>query len=172
MNSYQLVSEAIKKDIKLSEFDASLYDKYATKEDKKYVRFYPKLTKTHFNHTIVMENKNVGLICLEKVSKIPIRGIPQLRLKGDGGFIHVLIFEKYRGLGILKEAFKLIQRKYQVKVLWAIIKKNNFASIKAHKKLGFKEFSEQKMDKWINDEEINGFGWKKPLKNIVMGKMI
>jgi len=171
MNGYQIVSESLEKNgITLSDFDGSLYDKYATSEDKRYVHFYPKLKTTHFNHTIRMNGIPVGLITLEKVSKKPIRGIPQLRLKGSGGFIHVLIFKKYRGKGILRVSIDLLAMKYGIDVLWAIIEKNNIASIKAHKKLGFEEFKQSQIDKWLGDDYINGFDWKKPLSKVILYK--
>lgn len=161
----QYLEEALKNNsnVSLAPFDPTLYDKYATKEDEKFVHFYPKLKTTHFNHTILIGKEKAGLICFEKISSKPIRGIPQLQIKGNGGFIHVLIFEKFRGKGLLKTSEDLLAKEYNADVLWGIIKKRNIASIKAHKKIGWKTFPQKQINQWIKNKEIKD-------TNIVMYK--
>ncbi|MBI5138562.1 MAG: GNAT family N-acetyltransferase, partial [Candidatus Vogelbacteria bacterium] len=62
------------------------------------------------------------------------------------GFTQTVITPESRGKGINKIAKDLLAKKYDLKVLFATIKRVNIASIKANEKIGFVMMSDEEMN--------------------------
>jgi len=92
------------------------------------------LSKKGIYHTILCDNKKAGI-----VGYIPIR-FPK-----DSGFVEIIIDSKFRRKGLVRIAENLITQKYNLDILYATIKKENIASIRAHQKSGFKKISNKKL---------------------------
>lgn len=83
-------------------------------------------SKNGIYHSIFYNNKIVGTV-----------GYLPAKYPKNSGFIQIAISADYRGQGVMKIAEDLIVEKYKLEKLYATIKNNNTASIKAHKKSGF-----------------------------------
>jgi len=53
-------------------------------------------------------------------------------------FLKIGIHQNFRGLGIFEKALNLLARKHNLKKIYSTIAQANVASVKAHKKIGFR----------------------------------
>jgi len=98
---------------------------------KKYILGQLKL-KNYIEFAILVDNKFVGTICLEKIDKI--------NKKASIGY---WVSKAYRGRGIATEAVKLIVdfgfNKLKLKRIYAEVKKGNIQSSRVLEKVGFEK---------------------------------
>jgi RimJ/RimL family protein N-acetyltransferase len=66
------------------------------------------------------------------------------------GFVQYIIDPNFRGKGITIQAINLLAVKYNLKTLYATIKKDNLASIRVSQKAGFQMLNEKEMDELRN----------------------
>jgi RimJ/RimL family protein N-acetyltransferase len=111
----------LNENVKLEKFHEEYFDSLPA--DKKEMFYNPERGLYH----ILILNKD----------KVGIAGVILNPKRKEFGFFQIYIDKRYRGKGILKEAAKLIFKKYKLKSLIATIKKYNKASIKGHLKAGF-----------------------------------
>jgi len=91
-------------------------------------------------HTIVVDNEKVGVVGYFPVKK-----------NKQAGFVQIALLLKFRGKGFVKKAEELLVKKYDIKLLWATVDKDNIASIKAHLKIGFRQLSDKEIQRLIKD---------------------
>ena len=87
-------------------------------------------------YTILCNNKKAGV-----VGYIPTKD------SNNSGFVQIVIEPNFRGKGLVKIAEKLLANKHNLNILYATIKKDNIASIRAHKKIGFEMINDKKLNK-------------------------
>jgi RimJ/RimL family protein N-acetyltransferase len=127
--------------IELIKFDKTFfesllgYEEIAFRDDGRY-------------HTIVVDGLKAGIVgyVFDEYSDVT-------------GFIQIVIALEFRGRGLVRLAEDLVAKKYGLYILYATIKKDNIASIKAHEKAGFNMIEEKKLDYlrkngFLEEEEI------------------
>lgn len=124
--------------MELQDFDQKFY-KSIDGHDKILVK------KQGIYHTVIVVGRKAGI-----VGYIPTK-IPK-----HAGFVQIAIASGFRGKGLVQQAEDLLARKYNLKELYATIKKTNIASIRAHQKAGFKI---------LDDKDLNNLRKRGVLKN-------
>jgi len=113
--------------IKIVPFDKEYF--MNLKEHKKIL-----LNNDGIYYTILYNDERAGV-----VGFIPITSLKKT------GFVQIIIDPKYRGKEIVRKAEDLLVQKHNIQRLYATIKENNVASIRAHKKIGFKIIDDNKL---------------------------
>jgi len=113
--------------IELGGFDKEFLENL---EDKEMVSDSPET----IYHAIFCDGEKVGVIGFFP-AKFP-----------DTGFVQYVIDPNFRGKGITIQAIDLLVVKYNLKILYATIKKDNLASIRVSQKAGFQILTEKEMD--------------------------
>lgn len=85
------------------------------------------LVENGIYYTILCNNKKAGVV-----------GYVPTKFSKDSGFVQIVIDSDFRGQGLVRAAENLLVQKHNLKTLYATIKKENIASIRAHQKIGFK----------------------------------
>lgn len=96
-------------------------------------------------HTVIADGKKVGIV-----------GYIPTEISKHAGFVQIAIASEFRGKGLAQQAEDLLARKYNLKELYATIKKTNIASIRAHQKAGFRI---------LNNKDLNNLRKRGVLKN-------
>jgi RimJ/RimL family protein N-acetyltransferase len=110
-------------------------DEQFLKTIKDYKEMYYNPTKNNFYYTI-MYNRNKA-------------GIVGIILENNLRFFQIALHPKYRGKGLLKITVELITQKHNLDIIFSTIESNNIASIKAHKKAGFKLLPKKRIEQLI-----------------------
>src|SRR3989339_269538 len=97
--------------IKLCEFDKNYFD--SLKEHKEIL-----FTEDGIYHTILYNNQKAGVV-----------GYIPLKRQEDSGFVQIIISPEFQGKGIVEIAENLLIKKYNLKRVYATIKKENISSI-------------------------------------------
>jgi len=113
--------------IKLCEFDKNYFD--SLKEHKEIL-----FLENGIYHTILYDNKKAGVVGY----------IPIIR-EENSGFMQIIIAPEFRGKGIVEIAENLLIQKYDLKRVYATIKKDNTSSIYAHQKIGFQIIEDKRL---------------------------
>ena len=95
-------------------------------------------------HAIFCDHKKVGV-----VGFIPVV-FPKCT-----GFVQIVIDPKSRGKGMAEIAEDLLAQKYHLRALYATIKIDNLASIRAHRKAGFTMIDEKRLEE-LRDQGLLG----------------
>ncbi len=112
------------------------FDKFSEEYLKTLLGFQEILvSRSGVYHTILKNNRKVGIV-----------GYIASKFSGDSGFVQIIIDPNFRGQGIMEIAEDLLVQKYNLRKLYATIRKDNLISIKAHQKIGFKMVSDGKLD--------------------------
>tara|TARA_Y100000310_G_C20657214_1_gene802610 strand:- start:199 stop:618 length:420 start_codon:yes stop_codon:yes gene_type:complete len=122
-------------EIKLGKFEKEYFETLDEKEEIS-------LSERGFYHIILCDNKKAGIV-----------GFIPVKFPKNSGFVQIVIDPHFRGKGIVKIAEDLLAQKYNLKILYAPIKKENIASIRVHQKIGFKIID----DKRLNELRKSGF---------------
>ncbi|HLD54764.1 MAG TPA: GNAT family N-acetyltransferase [Candidatus Nanoarchaeia archaeon] len=113
--------------IKLCEFDKNYFD--SLKEHKEIL-----FTEDGIYHTILYNNQKAGVV-----------GYIPLKRQEDSGFVQIIISPEFQGKGIVEIAENLLIKKYNLKRVYATIKKENISSIYAHQKIGFQIIDDKRL---------------------------
>ncbi len=128
-------------EIKLDKFEKQYLETLDGREDIL-------LSKSGVYHTILCDNKKVGIV-----------GCVSAKFSEKSGFVQIIICPEFRGKGIVEIAEDLLVKKYNLQKLYATIKKENIASVRAHQKIGFviidaKKLSELRKFGFLKENEI------------------
>lgn len=115
-------------EIKLERFDKNYFE---TLEDKEEII----VSEKGIYYTIMCDNQKAGVV-----------GYIPAKFPENSGFIQIVLEKNYRGKGIVEIAENLVAEKHNLKILYATMKKDNLASIKAHEKIGFKLIDEARLN--------------------------
>ncbi|HIG95151.1 MAG: hypothetical protein QT05_C0026G0013 [archaeon GW2011_AR13] len=113
--------------IKLCEFDKNYFD--SLKEHKEIL-----FLENGIYHTILYDNQKAGVVGY----------IPIIRQE-NSGFVQIIIAPEFRRKGIVEIAENLLIQKYNLKIVYATIKKKNTYSIYAHQKIGFQIIDDKRL---------------------------
>lgn len=115
--------------IKLLPFEKEFYESLSEKEK---IYFIPEGKY----QIISLQEKNIGIVDFTPVKN-----------SKEEGFIQIILLKKYLGRGFVEKAETELVNKYSLKKLYATIEMDNLASIKTHKRIGFKLLSERRLNK-------------------------
>lgn len=129
-------------EIELKKFDKKFYEslfqkeKIAVKENGKY-------------HTVIFNKEKAGIVGFLASMKNKNEGFVQIILdrKFRGKSMLADAVASHRGKSMLARAEEMLAKKYSLKKLYATIEKTNLASIKSHKKAGFKMIDKERLKK-------------------------
>ncbi len=93
-------------------------------------------------HTIICDAKKAGVV-----------GYIPTKKQNNSGFVQIVLDTNFRGRGLVEPVENLLAQEYDLKVLYATIKKENIISIRAHQEAGFQMIG----DKKINELREEGF---------------
>lgn len=111
--------------IKLVDFDGQFLK---TIKDYKKIHLKPKECVVY---TITSNDEKVGVI--------------GFKIKENNNyFLKVGIHQDFRGKGIFEKALLMLAKRHKIKRIYSTVAKANVASVKAHKKLGFRHISKTK----------------------------
>ena len=113
--------------IKLCEFDKNYFD--SLKEHKEIL-----FLENGIYNTILYDNQKAGVV-----------GYIPLKRQEDSGFVQIIISPEFQGKGIVEIAENLLIKKYNLKRVYATIKKENISSIYAHQKIGFQIIDDKRL---------------------------
>lgn len=116
--------------VTLQNFDQAYFESLPRNET-----LYPPDKKSIY-HTIIVDGEKAGI-----VGYVPLAGDPTI------GFVQILLAEAFRGKGLVQIAEGLLVKKYGIKRLYATVKEENCASLKAHQKIGFTELPRAEIEK-------------------------
>lgn len=123
--------------IKLKQFDRNFYESLPEKEKIYFI-------KEGKYYTIVFKNKKIGIV-----------GFTPVKNSKKEGFIQIILLKEFRGKGLVENAETNLVRKCKLNKLYATIEMDNLASVKAHKKIGFKLLSRKKLN-WLRKKGFLG----------------
>ena len=128
--------------MQLIKFDNQFYESVPDHE----MMAFPSKNSSYY--TILVNRKKVGIV-----------GFIPAKFPEHAGFVQILLIPEFRGKGLVKQAEDILVKKHKIKTLFATIKKSNLASIKSHKKIGFREISKEQINNlrekgFLKDDEI------------------
>ena len=66
-------------------------------------------------------------------------GVIGFKIKESGkNFLKIGIHQDFRGQGVFEKSLKLLAKKHKIKKIYSTVAEANIASVRAHKKIGFK----------------------------------
>ena len=117
-------------DVTLGDFNQEYFD--SLPDTDKIVA--PAFGQEDFYHTVYVEGQPIGI-----AGVIPSKKLP------DTAFMQIVLTPDWRGKGLIEPVYEKLTELHDLKTLYATIDNDNKNSQLAHKKLGFKPLSDDKI---------------------------
>lgn len=116
--------------ISLGDFNQEYFDSLA--DNRRIVA--PTFKNEDFYHTVYADGQPIG-----------VAGVILSSTLSDTGFVQIVLTPDWRGRGLIGPIYRKLAERHDLTTLYATIDEDNKVSQQAHRKLGFKSLSSEKI---------------------------